>query len=74
MKKSKSWDMNLHWLRDKEVQKYFKIFWEKGSGNGGDYFTKHHPTIHHRTQRGRYVRDTLNMLSCNIASIYNKEL
>ena len=74
MKKSKSWDMNLHWLRDKEAQKYFKIFWEKGSGNGGDYFTKHHPTIHHRSQRGRYVRDALNMLSNNIASIYKKEL
>ena len=20
--------MNLHWLRDKEILKYFKIFWE----------------------------------------------
>ena len=73
-KTSKSWDMNLHWLRDKEVQKYFKIFWEKGSSNRGDYFTKHHPTIHHRFQRGRYVRDALNMLFHNIDSIYNKEL
>ena len=65
--------MNLLWLKDKEKQKYFKIFWEKESGNGGDYFTND-PTIHHKAQRGRYVRDTLNMLSQNITSIYNKEL
>ena len=38
MKRSKSWDMNLHWLRDKEVQKHFNIHWEKGSGNGGGLF------------------------------------
>ena len=69
MKRSKSWDMNLHWLRDKTLQKYFNIHWEKGSGNGGDYFTKHHPTIHHRQQRSRYVRDTLNLLSQNIVSL-----
>jgi len=73
-KKSNSWDMNLHWLRNKEVQKYFKIFWEKGSGNGGDHFTKYHPTIHLRSQKERYVEDALNMLSNNIASIYNKKL
>ena len=72
MKRSKSWDMNLHWLRDKEVQKHFNIHWEKGSDNGGDYFTKHHPTIHHRQKRSRYVRDTLSLLSQNITSLYNK--
>ena len=64
--------MNLHWLRDKEVQKHFNIHWEKGSDNGGDYFTKHHPTIHHRQKRSRYVRDTLSLLSQNITSLYNK--
>ena len=31
MKKSKSWDMNLHWLRNKEAQKYFELLWEKVS-------------------------------------------
>ena len=66
--------MNLHWLRDKEAQKYFKLYWEKGSSNGGDYFTKHHPTIHHRNLRQRYVRDTLNVLSQNISAIYNQRL
>ena len=63
--------MNLHWLRDKEIQKCFRLFWEKGSKNKGE---KHHPTIHQISQRGIYVRDALSMLSNNIASVYNKEL
>ena len=71
MKRSKSWDMHLHWLRDKEVQQYFNIHYEKGSGNGGYYFTKHHPTIHHRQQRSKYVRDALNLLSHNITFTNN---
>ena len=50
MKKSKPMGMNLHWLRDKDNQKYIKIHHEKGSGNGRGYFTKQHPTIHHRGQ------------------------
>ena len=51
MKRSKSWDMNLHWLRDKEVQKYINIHWEKGSG-GVDYFTNTIPpfTIDNKDQ------------------------
>ena len=73
-KRSKFLNMNLHWLRDKEVQKYINIHWKKGSGNGRDYFTKHHPTIHHRQQRSRYVRDTLSLLSQNIVSLYKNHL
>ena len=71
IKRSKTWDMQLHWLRDPENQKKFKVIWEKGSKNGADYFTKHHATIHHRNIRlaKRYIRDVqtdlknyLNML------------
>ena len=59
MKASKTWDMQLHWLRDKENMKFFKVFWDKGSNQGGDYWTKHHPTVHHRRIRleRKYVRD-----------------
>ena len=56
MKRSKSWDMNLHWLRDKEFLKQFKILWGKGEHNGADYFTKHHSIKHHRLTRSDYVR------------------
>ena len=60
-KKSKSWDMNLNWLRDQECHDQFKIFWERGNGaetiNEADYFTKHHPTKYHRHIRPRYLID-----------------
>ena len=59
MKRSKTWDMHLHWLRDKTKQKFFSVYWDKGANNHADYFTKHHPTVHHRTIRNSkiYVRD-----------------
>ena len=56
---SKSWDMNLHWLRDKENQKEFLLTWEKGSKNLADYFTKHHPTVHLRKMRKQHIRDVV---------------
>ena len=48
MKKSKTWDMQLHWLRDKQNTSHFKVFWDKGSNQSADYWTKHHPTVYHR--------------------------
>ena len=74
MNKYKSWDMNLHWLRDKEAQKYFELLLEKGSINKEDYFTKYHSTNYHKTLRSRYVRDAMNLLIHNITSIYKKYL
>ena len=58
-KRSKSWDMRYYWLRDKVTQDKFNIYWAPGKNNDGDYYTKKHPTTHHRTIRNRYV---LNML------------
>ena len=58
-KKSKSWDMRFYWLRDREEQKQFKIYWDKGSNNNADYQTKHHPTSHHKAIRSRYVKDLI---------------
>ena len=46
-KRSKSWDMKYHWLRDRQTQGQFNIYWDKGSNNHADYFTKHHPTKYH---------------------------
>ena len=57
-KRSKTWDMRYYWLRDKILQQQFKFFWDKGSNNHADYWTKHHPTKHHRAVRATYVKDT----------------
>ena len=58
-RRSKSWDMRYHWLRDRLTQLQFNIYWQPGVDNRGDYFTKHHTTVHHREQRPRYVQDRL---------------
>ena len=70
IKKSKSWDMNLHWLRDRENHNQFKVVWQKGSGNGADYHTKHHPTVHHKVMRPKYIRDVLSLLTSNLRQIF----
>ena len=56
-KRSKSWDMRYYWLRDRSIKKQFNIFWAKAILNLADYFTKHHPTKHHRATRHTYVQD-----------------
>ena len=49
--------MRFHWLRDKEVQKEIKVFWDKGKNNLADYYTKHHTASYHRKIRPQYIRD-----------------
>jgi hypothetical protein len=54
-KRSKSMDMRFYWIRDRVRQEQFLIYWRKGSTNRADYFTKHHPTKHHRRMRPMYL-------------------
>ena len=49
--KSKSWYLGLNWLRCREAQEQFHIYWYKGSNNKGDYITKHYPIIYHETKQ-----------------------
>ena len=55
IKRSKTWDMRYHWLREQAVRNINKVFWDKGTNNDGDYFTKHHSPAVHKTQRPRYI-------------------
>ena len=61
-RRSKSWDMRYYWLRDRQTQQHFLFFWDKGSNNDADYFTKHFPAKYHRVKRPRYVQDKLNII------------
>ena len=54
-RKSKTWDMNWNWLRDKQTQKIFRIYWKPGAQNHADYWTKHHSPTYHARVRSRYV-------------------
>ena len=56
-KRSKSWDMRYHWLRDQSQQSRFHIYWDRALNNLADYFTKHHPAKHHLSMRPKYVLD-----------------
>jgi hypothetical protein len=46
-KRTKAIDMRFHWLRDRECQQQFRIYWRLGKTNYADYWTKHHPAAHH---------------------------
>ena len=49
-KATKSADMKLWWLRDRELQDHFRYYWAPGSENEGYYITKHHPPIYHEAK------------------------
>ena len=61
-KRSKAWDMRYYWLRDRQTQQQFRIFWDKGVNNDADYYTKHHATLVHFEKRGRYIKDKMQAL------------
>jgi hypothetical protein len=47
-KRTKAMDMQFLWLQDRECQQQFRIYWRPGKLHYADYWTKHHPTAHHR--------------------------
>ena len=56
MRRSKAMDMRFFWVQDRVKQGQFVIYWRKGSDNDADYFTKQHPTAHHRLMRSRFLQ------------------
>ena len=54
-KRTKAMDMRFHWLRDREAQGQFRIYWRPGKTNLADYFTKHHPPMHHVNIRSEFL-------------------
>jgi hypothetical protein len=48
-KRSKAIDMRFYWIRDRERQGQFQMYWSKGQTNRADYFSKHHPASHHQS-------------------------
>jgi hypothetical protein len=54
-KQTKAMDMHFHWLRNREAQDRFLIYWRPGKTNLADYFTKHHPPLHHVNIRSEFL-------------------
>ena len=55
LKRTKATDMRFHWLRDRERQDQFRIYRRPGKSNYADYWTKHHPSKHHRNTRKEFL-------------------
>ena len=51
-----------------------KVFCDKGKHQGADYFTKHHPTVHHRQvlEEKNNNRDKFENLKEKINCIFSK--
>ena len=54
-KRTKAMDMRFHWLRDRECQEQFRIYWRPGKLNYADYWTKHHAAKHHQNTRREFL-------------------
>ena len=50
-KATKAMDMRFYWLKDRESVNQFKYYWRPGKTNLADYWTKHHPALHHQVMR-----------------------
>ena len=54
-KRTKAMDMRFHWLRDREFQDQFRIYWRPDKSNYADYWTKHQPAQHHQNTRKYFI-------------------
>jgi predicted transposase YdaD len=46
--RSRAIDMRFYWVRDRVKQNQFHIYWGPGKLNLADYYSKHHPPVHHQ--------------------------
>jgi hypothetical protein len=53
----KAIDMHFYWMKDREAQNQFMMFWALGKLNLGDYFMKHHAPTHHQNVKRLYLHD-----------------
>ena len=56
-RKSKAMGMRFYWIQDRIKQNQLEVQWRPRVTNLADYFTKDHPTQHHRNMRYTYVQD-----------------
>ena len=57
-KRSKTMDMEFHWVQDRVRQNQFLVYWALGYTNLADYFSKHHPAHQHKKMRRQYLVNT----------------
>ncbi len=70
-KQKKAMDMRFHWLQDRECQQQFRIYWRPGKMNYANYWTKHHPELHHRNIRIEFLIPTIILEMLQIDQQHN---
>ena len=68
-KRPKDFDMNIYWVKDRIKRKKFFLFWDRGTNNKADYFTKHFPPKYHKQIRPTYLHRPSNQLMCSIREL-----
>ena len=59
---TKAMYMRFHWLILRDTQGQFRYYWKPGTMNLGDYWTKHHPSAHHKNFRSSVLTPMKNLL------------
>ena len=54
-RKTKTINMQYHWLRCHKAQGRFRFFWAPGSDNLANYSTKNNPPLYHESHRHTHV-------------------
>ena len=53
--RSKMMDTHFWWLHYHASQDRFRYYWDKGSKNWADYYTKHHPDTYHEAHQSTHA-------------------
>ena len=61
-RQSRATDMRFYGVCNRVIQGHYLLYWEREKDNLADYFSKHHPTKHHRAINGIYVVPTANYI------------
>jgi hypothetical protein len=73
-KQTKAMDMRFHWLRNRECQPQFRIYWRPGKMNYANYWTKHHPESHHRNLRKEFLTPTIVLEMLRIEQLLQQKV
>ena len=65
-------DIHFERVKDRVTQKHFLVYWEAGTTNSGDYFTK--TSLHHITYRSDRSMYTCNFYLSHITYTSNRSM
>ena len=72
-RRTKAMNTRFHWLRCRDAQGQFRYYWKPGTMNLGDYWTKHHPSAHHKTFRSSALTPRKNLMDFRSRHMASKE-